>query len=229
LASGTAITAASSRMSAYCRKPSCATRSPELRADYGMQGDPHGAVAVSEMGRRHRCTRREIRDPDRTPAAGPDPNPIEENAMLVAPFTGMLPDARSQPIRQRTLAIGPSGSPFALAIALGWLAVGGLLMAFLPHSHIGTDFGATLPFWLVGAPLIDLAWLMRRRAGSVLARVLCELSPDQPRGARRFPARELRIPPARRLRSALGMQPAPASVSRASRAACVPSGAGTRP
>lgn len=110
--------------------------------------------------------------------------------MLVAPFTIPVPDARTGRTRPLAIAARNPTSPFALAIALGWLAVGGLAMAFLPHSLVGANLGATLPFWLVGAPLINLAWLMRRRAASALAHALLRtpaLRSRQRRGARRLP------------------------------------------
>lgn len=79
--------------------------------------------------------------------------------------------------------------PFALAAALAWLAAGALVLAILPAAHVGAQLGATLPFWLVGAPLIDLAWLMRRPAARALARHWREMRrrPLQRSGARRLP------------------------------------------
>ena len=49
--------------------------------------------------------------------------------------------------------------PFALVAVLGWLAIGGLAMACLPHARPGIELGATLPFWLVGALLLGLPFL----------------------------------------------------------------------
>lgn len=108
--------------------------------------------------------------------------------MLVAPFAIPAPDAHAYGTPPLAMAAGDPPSPFALAMALGWLAVGGLVMAFLPHEITGAHLGATLPFWLVGAPLIDLAWLMRRRAAAALAHELLALRSRQRRGARRLPA-----------------------------------------
>lgn len=90
----------------------------------------------------------------------------------------------------------------ALALAvLGWLALGGLALAFVPHSPAGMELGATLPFWLVGAPLIDLAWLMRRRIAA-LARGLLHtpLRSRQRCGARRSSAMSPRVTAARQAR-----------------------------
>jgi len=108
--------------------------------------------------------------------------------MLVAPFAIPTPDVRVYRSPSLAIAAGDPPSPFALAFALGWLAVGGFLMACLPHATAGAHLGATLPFWLVGAPLIDLAWLTRRRAVVALAHALLAVRSRQGRGARRLPA-----------------------------------------
>ena len=106
--------------------------------------------------------------------------------MFVATLTVPAMDRRVGRARSATAALPTQPNRFALAAVLGWLTAGGLAMALLPHSQVSADLGATLPFWLVGAPLIDLAWLMRRRAASALARGLCVLRPRQRRGARRL-------------------------------------------
>jgi|GEM_PF-4307994 len=49
------------------------------------------------------------------------------------------------------------------ALLVGWLLLGAAVLACVPSARGGTAFGATGSFWLVGAPLIDLAWLLRRR------------------------------------------------------------------
>lgn len=120
--------------------------------------------------------------------------------MLVAPFAIPAPAARAGRTRSPAIATGNPASSFALAIALGWLAFGGLVMAFLPHALAGARLGATLPFWLVGAPLIDLAWLMRRRAAAAFAHALRVSRPRQGRGARRLPAAASRIAASRQER-----------------------------
>lgn len=111
--------------------------------------------------------------------------------MFVASFT--IPAQVVRPCRAEatgsTLVHRPS--PFALRAALCWLAVGGCALALLPHPHSGADLGATLPFWLVGAPLINLAWLMRGRGTRVLVRAVRSARRQAARqrcGARRFPA-----------------------------------------
>lgn len=106
------------------------------------------------------------------------------------------------PLRPGAMIPAPDApGPLALAV-LGWLAFGGLVMALVPHSLSGMELGATLPFWLVGAPLIDLAWLMRRRAAGALARGLrrASLRPRQRCGARRLPAMSPRVAASRQAR-----------------------------
>lgn len=121
--------------------------------------------------------------------------------MLVAPFTVPMPDTYSRSAWRPAIATGHPASPFALTIALGWLTVGGLALAFLPHARVGADLGATLPFWLVGAPLIDLVWLTRRHAASALAHALPRMRAwRQRRGARRLPASAPRATLSRQVR-----------------------------
>ena len=109
--------------------------------------------------------------------------------MFVSSFTLPATEARTRRARRAMApALDPS-QPFALVAVLGWLAIGGLAMACLPHARPGIELGATLPFWLVGAPLIDLAWLMRRRIARSTTRMLARMSASRPRqrgGARRL-------------------------------------------
>src|SRR5690349_1747208 len=49
------------------------------------------------------------------------------------------------------------------AVLVAWLLVGGALVLLVPAVRGGRLFGATLPFWLVAAPLVDLAWIGRER------------------------------------------------------------------
>ncbi|MET0232132.1 MAG: hypothetical protein ABW186_14455 [Rhodanobacteraceae bacterium] len=46
---------------------------------------------------------------------------------------------------------------------LAWLAVGVGVLLLVPFARGDRFFGATLPFWLVVAPLVDLGWIERRR------------------------------------------------------------------
>jgi hypothetical protein len=52
---------------------------------------------------------------------------------------------------------------------LVWLAAGIALLACMPSLRASTAAGASGPFWLVGAPLLDLAWLRRARIAKALA------------------------------------------------------------
>lgn len=45
---------------------------------------------------------------------------------------------------------------------VAWLFAGTLILILVPGARGGPDLGATLPFWLIGAPLIGLAWTHRR-------------------------------------------------------------------
>ncbi|HEV7490016.1 MAG TPA: hypothetical protein VGO25_04370 [Rhodanobacteraceae bacterium] len=58
-----------------------------------------------------------------------------------------------------------------------WLIGGLALMLLVPAARGGATLGATLPFWLVAAPLIDLAWILRRR----IARRAVEFLRSSPR------------------------------------------------
>lgn len=85
-------------------------------------------------------------------------------------------------------------APFALVGLLGWLGCGSLALAMLPASPAGLELGATLPFWLVGAPLLNLAWLLRRQVAGASVRVATRLHAQariQRSGARRISARSL--------------------------------------
>ncbi len=78
--------------------------------------------------------------------------------MLIAPFS-VPPSARSLDVPRRR--VRPLGPPTKTLMT--WL-IGGLVVLFLvPAARGGETLGATLPFWLLAAPLIDLAWIERRR------------------------------------------------------------------
>ena len=49
------------------------------------------------------------------------------------------------------------------AVLVAWLLVGCAVVLLVPAVRGGRLLGATLPFWLVAAPLVDLAWTRRRR------------------------------------------------------------------
>lgn len=90
--------------------------------------------------------------------------------MLLSPLT--LPDPVT---RRRCDAAAPARVPatpsprrdgedsFAGTLLLGWLAFGLILVFFVPAARGGGLLGATLPFWLVGAPVLNLLWWKRHR------------------------------------------------------------------
>jgi hypothetical protein len=49
------------------------------------------------------------------------------------------------------------------AVLIAWLLVGCAVVMLVPAVRGGHLLGATLPFWLVAAPLVDLAWIGRER------------------------------------------------------------------
>jgi len=49
------------------------------------------------------------------------------------------------------------------ALLVAWLLVGSAVVLLVPAVRGGRFLGATLPFWLVAAPLVDLAWIGRER------------------------------------------------------------------
>ncbi len=98
--------------------------------------------------------------------------------MLVAPFTLTTPSATTcRPFQAPTTRRRPSastrGNPRATwaPVVLGiWLIVGVCGLIAVPAARGSAFFGATLPFWLVVAPLLDLAWLKRADIVAVLRR-----------------------------------------------------------
>jgi hypothetical protein len=83
--------------------------------------------------------------------------------MLIAPFSVpqsyVPPSARSRDVPRRLMRpIRPPTKP-----VVSWLIGGLVVLLLVPAARGGAMLGATLPFWLVAAPLIDLAWIERRR------------------------------------------------------------------
>jgi len=79
--------------------------------------------------------------------------------MLVAPFSAspcMSVRALPRP-KSKRIARPP------IRALIGWSIAGLMLVLLVPAARGGQMLGATLPFWLVAAPLIDLAWIERRR------------------------------------------------------------------
>lgn len=167
-------------------------------------------------------------------------HPLQETVMFVAPLA--LPESASSPHcttpqRAGRRRIDVPTRPTAVRGVLAWLAGGLGVLALLPAARGDALFGATLPFWLVAAPLLDLAWLWRR----ALRRALRRLSWRDRDGANRPQARRLRRPanrPGRRTPAAAAaavsvragvVASAVEALSHAGRAACAPCGAGTHP
>ncbi|MET0226708.1 MAG: hypothetical protein ABW187_09730 [Dokdonella sp.] len=56
-----------------------------------------------------------------------------------------------------------AASPFPAAVLLAWLVIGVCVYVLVPTARGDERLGATLPFWLVVAPLLNVLWLWRRR------------------------------------------------------------------
>lgn len=116
--------------------------------------------------------------------------------MLLSPLT--LPDPVT---RRRRDAAAPARVPatppprrdgedsFAGTLLLGWLAFGLILVFFVPAARGGGLLGATLPFWLVGAPVLNLLWWRRRECLTALRR--------RPARSERRPSSAVRVSPVR--------------------------------
>lgn len=97
--------------------------------------------------------------------------------MLVAP----LVLSERSPSRRRRLPVGRKkrGMPSARVLAddgsrarvlVAWLALGLCAVICVPAARGGELLGATLPFWLVGAPLINFLWWKRSEVLDALRR-----------------------------------------------------------
>jgi hypothetical protein len=77
-------------------------------------------------------------------------------------------------------------APRLNAVLVVWLVVGCAVVLLVPAVRGGQLFGATLPFWLIAAPLVDLAWLGRDRLATRARRRVSALgSRPAPRNVRR--------------------------------------------
>lgn len=91
--------------------------------------------------------------------------------MLLSPLT--LPEPVSRRRRQSAERRSPrllrpavpstESAATVKAALIAWLALGTIVLLWVPAARGGGLLGASVPFWLVGAPLIDLAWILRRR------------------------------------------------------------------
>lgn len=110
----------------------------------------------------------------------------------------VLPATRARLSHRRSIGRRPSsrfdGRRQTAAQARGlvvWLLLGVCVYLCVPAARGGSGAGATIPFWLIVAPLLNLAWLGRRRAvaaaavwlHSVTARARREAARNRPRVA----------------------------------------------
>jgi hypothetical protein len=80
--------------------------------------------------------------------------------MLVTPF----PADSSSIIRRLQEGARPGrGVRRPVGFLLAWVLAGLATLALVPFARGDRMLGATLPFWLIAAPLLDLAWIERRR------------------------------------------------------------------
>jgi len=90
--------------------------------------------------------------------------------MFVAPLS--LPAAVDRPtVRARATVATVSRAPLRAAL-VAWFVGGACALALVPALRGGATLGATLPFWLVVAPAINLAWFARGRIGGAIRRAL---------------------------------------------------------
>lgn len=80
--------------------------------------------------------------------------------MLIADFSASA-DVRKRIASPPRSGARVHGRPHRALTA--WLLVGLAALALVPFARGDRLLGATLPFWLVAAPLIDLAWIERAR------------------------------------------------------------------
>ena len=78
--------------------------------------------------------------------------------MLIAPFS-VPPSVRSRGVPRRPVRPIPPPTKTLMS----WLIGGLVVLLLVPAARGSAMLGASLPFWLVAAPLIDLAWIERRR------------------------------------------------------------------
>ena len=82
--------------------------------------------------------------------------------MLIAPFS-VSPAERSRVASPMPTSTRAARRKPPIGGLLAWLAVGVGVLLLVPFARGDRFFGATLPFWLVVAPLVDLGWIERRR------------------------------------------------------------------
>ena len=85
--------------------------------------------------------------------------------MFVSPL--VILDTETARVPRRS--VRPQPAALASPLVVGWLVLGGIILLSLPPARGGPMFGSTVPFWLVGAPLVDLLWIWRHRIKAVAA------------------------------------------------------------
>ncbi len=108
-------------------------------------------------------------------------------ARIVTPPVPTAPD-RSDAVRRRRLLL--------------WALAGLFVVMGVPAARPGPLLGWSLPFWLVLAPLLNLAWLTRRQWPAALRAHVRRAAASRRPGARRLPARRAPIQGALRSRRA---------------------------
>lgn len=112
--------------------------------------------------------------------------------MFVAPFVAPTASERQPSAFLRPFPslsrLRARSATFAHHVLLVWMAIGFVLMVFVPSARGGGLLGATLPFWLVIAPALDLIWLSRRHVQRMVRTckgIRSQASPTQARRTRR--------------------------------------------
>ena len=80
--------------------------------------------------------------------------------MLIAPFSISPSERRS--VAPRSFGRARSAKP-PVGFLIAWFVIGVGVLLLVPLARGDSLLGATLPFWLVVAPLVDLGWIERRR------------------------------------------------------------------
>ena len=109
--------------------------------------------------------------------------------MLLAPIVLNEPRHDSTPYRRvRPAPSTTSASLRARRWVGAWFAVGALLLCLVPALRNSALLGNTAAFWLIGAPLLDLAWLARKDlAARFVASVKRKIGRPRRNAARRVP------------------------------------------
>ena len=105
--------------------------------------------------------------------------------MLVAPLS--LPSTGHPAVNRRRNAAIAVRMPADLLVF--WFVAGTCLLAFVPALRGGALLGATMPFWFVAAPAIDLAWLARGRIAATVRGVARRCRPHAAVQAKRVQPR----------------------------------------